>query len=378
MAWRWPSPLRKRAFSFLAVVVLIGAVVGYAALTSFESSRSSGVYRVVTRNMMLKGQAAIVPCIGFNLAACPSAENASLSPVDLIEYGGVHYYLYHQTAPSGAPLSQGQTTEPDATYEVWFTNSTVFCISPAHPLTNTNHQNRTCPTLPFAATSIRIPTPWTSYDNPSIGLRLNLTLTADSSGALTVTVNVLNARDTANNLTAVNHWPDNPSNFFLWVQGGCDSATAIPMGYEILRGNYESNNFTTATPLTLEAQPQTLCPYEAPTPYYAFGPLSDIAATYQYGNIPSLAGVYRMPLNTSCNWTPDLRCWWNDVGPWSGYWTGSTYQSSAGELVGGYCPGASSPESCPLTLNLFPSGTYTVVAADEWGQIAVLHFNVQS
>ena len=119
---------------------------------------------------------------------------------------------------------------------------------------------------------------------------------------------------------------------------------------------------------------------------YAFKPLSDVATANERDNVPGLAGLYNVTVNTACHWTPG-DCWWSGLGTWSGYWTGSASQSGAGFVTGGACPSgqvssSSNPvqasSGCPLVFNQFPPGVYTVVAADEWGQVAVLHFTVAS
>jgi hypothetical protein len=211
-----------------------------------------------------------------------------------------------------------------------------------------------------------IPVASASTLNSSTGLRLSLGLHANSNGTLTVAFEVFNTLDHVSNVTASGKWSFQGTNVSLWAQEGC--GPFLPAGYEMLRGNYGQNNFTEGTPLTLAAQlTGVFCIANAPAPYYAFQPLSDVAETYQYGNIPSLAGIYNVTVDPS----------YASAGGWSGFWTGSTSQEGAGIVVGGTCPDANSTSGCPLMLNPFPPGAYTVVAADEWAQVAVLHFVVQ-
>jgi hypothetical protein len=235
--------------------------------------------------------------------------------------------------------------------------------------------------------TVVVPTPSsTSNLNSSIGLRLDLALSVNSSGGATVTADIFNTFNRVNNITAKEHWPIDPSGLFLWVQGYCGPPPGVPIGYAVFRGNYGQDNFTMGTPLSLEAQSQLSCPYEAPTQYYAFKPLSDVATANERDNVPGLAGLYNVTVDTACHWTPG-DCWWSGLGTWSGYWTGSASQSGAGFVTGGACPSgqvssSSNPvqasSGCPLVFNQFPPGVYTVVAADEWGQVAVLHFTVAS
>ena len=357
----------------LVLVVIIVGTVAFVTLSSQENnpspattSTSSSVYQVIESDLTLQGQTAVVPCVGFNEAGCPSASNASLSQVELIKYGGEFFYLSNQSLP-GLAAAEGQS-ESNTTYTVWFTNSTVYCISPAHPLTNTYHENPTCPTQPYEPTTFMIPVASASALNSSTGLRLSLSLFANSNGTLTVAFEELNTLDRVSNVTASGKWSFGGTgmNASLWAQEGC--GPFLPAGYEMLRGNYGQNNFTEGTPLTLAAQlTGVFCIANAPAPYYAFQPLSDVAETYQYGNIPSLAGIYNVTVDPS----------YASAGGWSGFWTGSTMQGGAGNVIGGDCPGSDSTSGCPLMLNPFPPGPYTVVAADEWGQVVVLHFVVQ-
>jgi hypothetical protein len=404
------APPAARSFTRLAIAIVIAAVIisaGALSYASFESTvtktttftqvgtsmvtsttvttslsqQTSGsgyppvVYQVIRTNLTLQGQAAVVPCTGFNEANCPSPANATLNPVDLITYGGTYYYLYNQT--------ESTSSSTTAAYMTWFTNSSVVCISPAHPLTNTEHQNPTCPAGPYQPNVVAIPVTSTTTVNSSLGLRLDLNLSSQSPGSITVAIDLFNAVDHLNNLTADNLWPSGAGNLYLWVQGGCGPPTDLPFGYAIFQGNLSKNDIATSVPLTLEAQPGGLfCPYEAPTPFFAFYPLSDVATTYQWGNIPSLAGNYNVTTSTTCTQAHGSDCWWNGLGTWSGYWTGSTQQAGADEVFGGTCSSGQTSSSlstdCPLTFNQFSPGVYTVVAADEWGQVTVLHFVASS
>jgi hypothetical protein len=335
---------------------------------SSSASAPAQVYQVLETNLTLTGPPATVPCTGMN-EGCPSATNASISKVELIRYGPSVFYVYNQSAPTGAPLSAANPVEPYVNYTIWFTNSTVYCISPAHVLTNTGHQNRTCPTQPYASMTVTIPASEASILNPTTGLRASLSLSADKDGALTVDVKEFNTLSKANNLTVGNDWPvSSVQSLFLWSAGWCGQPF-LPIGYEILQGNYGRGNFTEGTPLTLAAQPTTLgCPAEAPTPYFYFASLSDVAETYEYGNIPSLAGIYNVTVDSLASSGGTI---------WSGAWTGSAWQEGAGSVGGGDCPGSTSTLGCPLELKPFAPGTYTVLAGDEWGQILILHFRVE-
>ncbi len=177
-----------------------------------------------------------------------------------------------------------------------------------------------------------------------LGLRLSLNVSANSNGSVTVVTEELNTLDRANNVTEESFWPAGEANLSLWT--GTECGSTLPIGFEILQGNYGENNFTKGIPLSLEAEVfPPGCAVYGGSDYLAFMPLSDRVGS----NTISISGT------------------------WSGSWTGS------GNLGrGNTCPGSNSSYNCPLTLNPFALGPYTVVAGDEWGQVAILHFIVQT
>jgi hypothetical protein len=160
------------------------------------------------------------------------------------------------------------------------------------------------------------------------GLSLNLDLSTNYDRWVIVTAYEFNTLDRANNVTHGHGWPaDNYLlQWFRWTQDNCRSFMA---GYEILQGNYGLNNFTNGTPLWLQPFPglsPVQCGLVGVPDTYAFKPLA---------NENVIGGEY------------------------VGFWTDA--QSSNGTAV--YHP--------------FVPGIYTVVAGDEWGQVAMLHFTVQ-
>jgi len=381
--------------AMVAIVIIIVASVGFALYLPTTShcgsacTTSSVIYQTVESNMTLRGQAAAVPCVGFNEANCPSASNSTLRDVDLILYGNTYYYLYNFTeTPTGYSTFSNATTTitsypKPSTFTTWFTNSSVFCISPAHPLTNTERQNPTCPTAPYSSMTIAIRNPSsTSALNSSSGLRLDLALALNASGGVAVVASVLNTRSSTNTVAAENQWPLGAEDMLMWVQGYCGPPPDLPLGYAIFQGNYSPGNLTGATPLALEAQPLGgLCPAQPVASSFAFNPASDVASVSESGGIGG-GGGENVTTSTACQRAPGIDCWWGGLGTWSGYWTGSTQQNGAGLVSGGACPGQTAsqqfPSGCPLEFNRFAPGVYTVVAGDEWGQVAILHFTVAS
>jgi hypothetical protein len=178
---------------------------------------------------------------------------------------------------------------------------------------------------------IKMPTSSASTLNPLTGLSLNLNLSVVNNVQVVLTAYEFNTLDRVNNVTYGDSSLLN-SSFFQWAK--CAFGAGGMVGYEVLEGGYGLNNFSSGTALWLQLQPSEIgaegCGGSAfvgesgssQNDYYAFSPLSD-------QNV--LSGTY------------------------VGYWTIPSDASS-------YRP--------------FPSGVYTVVAADEWGQVAILHFIV--
>lgn len=179
---------------------------------------------------------------------------------------------------------------------------------------------------------ILVPMSSASTPNPLTGLSLDLNLSVINNLQVVVTAYEFNTLDRVNNV-AYGGSSLLSSSFFQWAK--CDFATGGMVGFEVLEGDYGLNNYTSGTALWLQLQPSEIgaegCssinlpagePVSSQDNHYAFSPLSD-------GNVLSA--------------------------PYVGYWTSASDAST-------YKP--------------FPSGAYTVVAADEWGQVAILHFIV--
>jgi len=116
-----------------------------------------------------------------------------------------------------------------------------------------------------------------------------------------------------------------------------------PIGLAILQGYYDANNFTRGKALTLynTSLGYSCTSHLYPVAYYLFSPSSDSAQGFD---------SHQNPLRNQ-SMTIDFLT--------SGYWTGGI--------------GADPPE--PAQFHRF-EGTYTVVAADEWGAVAISHFTV--
>lgn len=182
------------------------------------------------------------------------------------------------------------------------------------------------------AHGILVPTSSASTLDPLTGLSLNLNVSVVNGVQVFVTAYEFNTLGRVDNVTYGDSSLLN-SSFFQWAK--CDFATGGMVGYEVLEGDYGPDNYTSGAALWLELQPSAIgaegCsdinlpvgePVSSQDSHYAFSPL---------GGQNVLSGTY--------------------VGFWSIPADASTYQP-------------------------FPPGVYTVVAADEWGQVAILHFIV--
>jgi hypothetical protein len=165
---------------------------------------------------------------------------------------------------------------------------------------------------------ILVPVSSASTLNSTTGLSLNLNLSTNSNDWVIVTVYEFNTLDQATNVSVADSWPSNTS-LFQWVQSYNDCCGMA--GYELLQGNYGLNNFSQGTALWLQPKPSLLgcCVEVEPPTSYAFKPLSE--ADVLYGSYP-------------------------------GFFAGGS----------AYTP--------------FAPGVYTVLAGDEWGDVAILHFTV--
>ncbi|HUK75139.1 MAG TPA: hypothetical protein VLU99_05045 [Nitrososphaerales archaeon] len=175
----------------------------------------------------------------------------------------------------------------------------------------------------------------TSATSAANGLELFLGLNASSVSAgqwITATVVETNTLTTPNNVSAAAEWP--VANL---AAGPCGHMNE-PVGIAVLRGNYDAGNVTSGSALQVYQPGVTMCPMIlAAITGYLFQPASDNA---------SVLG--------SCQSGPCFNETISASVSASGYWTGT---GSA--------------------LTNFPAGVYTVVAGDEWGGVAIVHFTVK-
>lgn len=172
-----------------------------------------------------------------------------------------------------------------------------------------------------------------------IELQENLSATSVAPGnSITVRVDIFNSMFLANTLSAEHEYPAiNATHPF--TMGGCSD---MPFGVMIASGMYSLNNFTQSEPLEL-IQPNATysCPLAYNAGEYVFMPHSSVAQVYSMTFESSYIG--KVPMKGAITL--------------HGYWTGNYTDEDV--------------------FHTFSPGTYTVVSADEWGQVQLSHFNVE-
>jgi len=179
----------------------------------------------------------------------------------------------------------------------------------------------------------------TTVANQGLGIELVLSVSprqGPQGASFEVNATVWNLLSRPNNVSGVDDYHGVQSNPL------CNTG---PVTFEVLHGYYTVGNFTAGTVLSIHGVQNMMCivPTSALS-YYVFQPNSDVFA----GHLPQDQGM----------------------GTQSG--TSATTTRSAtlrDSLVNVYSNGLANPEP-------FPAGAYTVVAGDNWGQLAAVHFTV--
>jgi hypothetical protein len=161
----------------------------------------------------------------------------------------------------------------------------------------------------------------------SFTLYLNISSTAiPSDGSVNITAWVISTYPSIHNITAANSWAVDSGG--LWTRI-CTSG--FPIGVGVMQGHYDSTNVTSGTLLTL-IRPAVLCPVQLMTPqWFAFESQSSSALVSVNNNIG----------------TWDIRS--------AIIFSGTSVVSQGAQLT---------------------PGVYTVVAADEWGDVLTTNFIV--
>jgi hypothetical protein len=173
--------------------------------------------------------------------------------------------------------------------------------------------------------------------NSALGLEVLLSVnstTIPSEDAISVAASVVNARSTANNLTASSDWP------IAGLSSGPCAPEWYPAGITVLRGYYEVQNLSDGRPIFV--WPIISCPAEGSLDVtsYSFLPKSDRANFSSQSSGSFASSNQSIPIAVSSTIFAA---------------NGTGFYTSLGSAL--------------------PS-TYTLVAGDEWGQIVLMHFEV--
>jgi hypothetical protein len=171
-----------------------------------------------------------------------------------------------------------------------------------------------------------------------LGVQLVLSVSPSAgphATAFAVNATVWNTLSRPNNVTGVDNYHG------VELNPLCNTG---PVTFEVLKGYFTVANFTTGTVLSIHGVQNMMC--VVPTSalgYYVFQPHSDVFTA-------PLAGQAMRGQPSTASMT-------------------TRSATAAASLVNIYSSGLANPEP-------FPPGTYTVVAADNWGQLALVHFEV--
>ena len=137
----------------VTVLVLMIVAVSAGAFIMISQSQTTHNLTVVETNVTVHGTPAFLGLCEAIAASCPFpiGENYTLT-VDLIRYKGTLYYSYTGTINLGGLITMTSTdssggllvttissSRSTLTYTAWFTNSSLYCVSPA------GYWNTTCP-----------------------------------------------------------------------------------------------------------------------------------------------------------------------------------------------------------------------------------------
>jgi hypothetical protein len=309
-----------------------------AVTSNSTSSTNSTAWAVLNSNTTVYGNLACEDTVAVLYpVSCPptypGVKSPSLTNVEIISYRGQVLY--------DANISIGINGQP-ITWTMWFTNSTIFCVSPSDGYA-------LCPTHPTYPTII-ITTPSASSSNSSNGLRLDLQLSNTTEG-VNVTVDVYNTLNTFNNVTSASDWA-------IYSNSLNDISDNQVVAFAVYQGNYGAGNFTAGSPLAIDnVGGGNIGPVLSPSVVYSFNPDSGVASAPAGAFAP---GPFSKNVTLSYTVSGYSTC---SVGTLS-----FRPQNASGLWL---CP-----QDTGYKFNPFPPATYTVVGLDQWGDVAVLHFEV--
>jgi len=118
----------------LALVAVVStSAAGFVLLSSSSSTQSQSGWQVVRSNVTVYGMPAYLGRCTAIAAWCPLLSPDLSLTVNLINYKGTYYYAYTHgyAATEYQSNSIVVVSETAFTYTAWFTNSTLYCVTPA-------------------------------------------------------------------------------------------------------------------------------------------------------------------------------------------------------------------------------------------------------
>jgi rhodanese-related sulfurtransferase len=208
-------------------------------------------------------------------------------------------------------------------------------IQDGYPVTApvTTQSTTSSPTVTTTSTTTQpsTTTPLTTTVQSMNGLQLQISINATSltpGEPLQIAISEYNALSTGNNVAAATNWKVNGLTI-----GACPNINMLPFGVAVFQGSYNDQNISQGTPLKLfGAVP---CPQ-----------LMRLITGYDF--LPNSNNAAIMPGGDIATPTP---------------------MATTETVNGTYSQG--------FQLTPFPTGTYTVVAGDEWGTLEFLYFTVE-
>jgi hypothetical protein len=172
-------------------------------------------------------------------------------------------------------------------------------------------------------------------------LRLELSLNSSAiirGQSIKIDVNLTNTLVGYSSVIRASGWPVSALSLPPFFISDCPpSASSYPLGIALYTGNYVLANISSGEPMHLTAP-----------------------GTYYCSNTGNFSGYYFSPMSNRALLTP------NDT---------TTLSVQAFKSVNGSWVVGGPPNYTPRFV-LFPSGIYTVVEGDEWGDILFLYFQV--
>jgi hypothetical protein len=179
--------------------------------------------------------------------------------------------------------------------------------------------------------------------NSTSGLRLDLLVAPSigTAGTFVISVDEFNTLNTPNNASTTYQWKYSADSLSPYNDCGASG----PLGFAIFQGYYDLSNYTNgrALPLYNTTYAVTCTSTILPATHYVFNPQSEIATAYN-----ARGPVSPLETNTSVSLSFTTK----------GYFTGGQYLGTGASFHG------------------FSPGTYTVLAADEWGKVVLVHFTI--